>query len=108
MASRRAANVMPQQPAEWFVADDVFQAKILNGRRRWQVDVDQHIAETLMRSELVVVGEPTREEMLQVVFTENDEMVQDFMLGALHPGFGKGVHVRWACRNRTELDAVRL
>ena len=58
-----ASNVVFQQAAKRFVADNVFQPKVFDRIRRRKVEVDGHVAETLMRSELVVVDEPRREDM---------------------------------------------
>jgi hypothetical protein len=38
-----------------------------------------HVAKPLMRPESVVVGEPRRENVSQVAFAEDDEMIQDFV-----------------------------
>ncbi len=47
----------------------------------------------------VVMLDPLRDQVVEMVFAEHDEVVQALLLDALHPSFDEGVHV---CRSRAD------
>ena len=107
--SCRAAFVMPQQPAERLVTDDVVQAERTTGdrfRRRQTGIAEGHVAERLMRPKAVIIGKPTRDNVPQVILAEDKEVIEHLMLGPLHPRLGERIHVGRARRDGSELDTV--
>jgi hypothetical protein len=78
------------------MADDIVQVErvVDRSRRRQATVADGHVAERLMGTKPVIIGKPTREDVSQMVLAENDEVVRNFVLGALNPGFGKRVRLR--------------
>jgi len=89
------------------MADDVVQVEwpADKFRRRW-VTSDRHVTEPLMGSTCMIVAEPASKDMPQVVFAEDNEMVQDLVLGPLHPSFGKRIQIRRTRRNGSELNLI--
>ena len=53
--SCRAPFVVPQQPTQRLVADDIFQMEVMDWSRRWQSSFDRHVAEPLVRPVAMIV-----------------------------------------------------
>jgi hypothetical protein len=64
-----------QQTAEQLVANNVVQCELIAGQWWRQFGVDGHITESLMGTELVVVGYPLREDIPQVRLAKDNEMI---------------------------------
>jgi hypothetical protein len=90
------------------MADDILPTEIPQRLQWWLVAIEGHVAESLMRSEPMVVRKPLSEKTPQVSLPEHDEVIEDLVLRALYPGFGKGIEIRRTRWDRPELDAVRL
>ena len=106
--SSRPTLVVPQQPAERLMTDDVVQAQSLQRLRRRRLARNGHVAETLVRPELVIIDQPLLYDVPQMAFAEDEKVVEDLMLGPLHPDFGERVQVWRPCRNGAKLDTIGL
>ena len=106
--SRRAPFVVLQQPAQRFMAEDFCQREFIE-RRRWRhIDHDRSVAEPLMGTELVVMGQPFLKDVAQVLLAEDDEPIEALGLRAAHPRLGVGIQIGTPGRNRPERDAIGL
>ena len=77
------AVVVLEQPAEALLADDLARLRWWQASgRRW------HVADALVRSALVVVVDEFADEVVQVVLTEHDEVVEALLLERLHEPLG--------------------
>ena len=106
--SSRPTLVVPQQPAERLVADDVIETESLQWLRRRRLARNRHVAETLVRPELVIIDQPLLYDVPQMAFAEDEEVVEDLMLGPLHPDFGERIQVWRPWRNGAKLDTIGL
>ena len=106
--SRCQPFIMLQQSAQRPVADDVLQAKVLDRLRSWKFEVDRPIAERLMWTLGMVVAQPFLENVSQMAFAENYEMIETRGFCAAHPGFSKGTHVWRSRRYWPKLNAIGL
>ena len=87
---RRLPFVMLQQPAESLAADD-FVGVLPNDLRRRDRFIRAAIAEALMGTLFVVVCDVLVDQVVQMFFAEDDEMIQTFMLDRSDPGRGDPV-----------------
>ncbi|MCH5375968.1 MAG: hypothetical protein JJ992_18520, partial [Planctomycetes bacterium] len=81
---------MLQQPAESLAADD-FVGVLPNDLRRRDRFIRAAIAEALMGTLFVVVCDVLVDQVVQMFFAEDDEMIQTFMLDRSDPGRGDPV-----------------
>ena len=82
---------MLQQAAERLMADNVVQLELIEWHRRRKVAHDGHVADASMRPLEKIMTEPGSQDMPQMVFTKDDEMVETFSLGSPDPRFCVGI-----------------
>lgn len=95
-----------QQSAQRLVANDIFQAECADGNRRGRNTIDRYVAETLVGSRRMVKIRPLREDMPQMAFAENNEMVETLRLRPPRICLSDRIQIGTFCRNGPKLDAV--
>jgi hypothetical protein len=81
----RCEFVVLQQSANRLVADDVLQAELMDWIWLWQSSIYGHIAEPLVRPTAVMNSRPLVQNLPQMAFAEDDELVQTLCQRAAHP-----------------------
>ena len=71
-----------------------------------QYGIDQHVAEPLVRSRGIVIGNPLFNDAPQMTLTENDKVIETLSLGPAHPRFRVRIQIWTSRRNGPKVDAV--
>ena len=87
---------------------NLIEIKVLNRRGRWKVGHDRHITKSPVRPFVVVVMQPSFENIPQMLFTENNKVVETLGFNSGNAAFSVGIQIRSPRRNRPELDTIEF
>jgi hypothetical protein len=91
------------------MANDVFQVELLDRCRRRPVGgLYGNVAQALVRSLKVVVGQPRPDDVTQMRLAKDNEVVETLGFCAAYPTFAVGIQVGTACRNWPEFQTVQF